>query len=318
MKNHHNRRHYGLIVLMIFMTSCLLVVCNASPCLATMEEHKEEIKPEFTRKGDAVIAKLIPRAKSSSVLIRFSASEGRLADVQGVDFEEAARPEIDHKDFKSALFRVNLRNLAKGADVRVSITSNFFTSSTEYWVFNETLDQPWMNSEAEHKEHPNLVQEIILTVKDGGKFDADGKADGMVSFIGGPKDSFWGYALGTLFIRFFGIFLVLSVLMFGMMFSGKIFQRMERKAAATADPFETKAADGKNHKAPEEIKIEGTDPMIAAAIGVGLRLHLSAGQPQRYYYLANPETSSWTQQGRERVMGVRYLPLNRMSRKSNS
>lgn len=311
MKNQFNRP--GLIALKLAMSLCLLVLYSVPPVLATAEKaEKEDMNLEFTRQGDAVVAKLIPRAKSTSVLIRFSVSEGRLSEVQGFAFEEAARPEVDRKDFRSGLFKTIVQDLPPGAEVKVSITSDFFTSATEFWVFNESLDQPWMKSEAEHKEHPNLVQEIVLTVKDGGQYDADGKTNGMVILIGGTKDSFWGYSLGTLFIRFFGIFLVLSVLMIGMLFSGKIFQRAEQTPAA---PPKSEPEESDVLKETEAAKHQGMDPALAAAIGIGLHLHLSSAQSQQYYYLLRPESGAWTQQGRERIMNVRYLALNRESGK---
>ena len=74
-------------------------------------------------------------------------------------------------------------------------------------------------------------------MQDGGNLDADGAADGQIRLVGGPRDSFWGYALGTLFIRFFGIFFVLSLLMIGMFASGWIFTLLDRiRGCKAVDP----------------------------------------------------------------------------------
>ena len=180
-------------------------------------------------------AKLIPRAKSTSVQIQFSVAGARLLDVEGMDFENAERPEVDVKNFKSALFVIHLGDVTPGGEAKVSLTSDFFISSTQFYVFNETLSQPWIISDAANLSLPDRVQELVVTVKDGGPLDSDGKADGRITLVGGPRDSFWGYALGTLFIRFFGIFIVLSILMLGMIFSGLVFQWLARRKAAGAD-----------------------------------------------------------------------------------
>ncbi len=147
-------------------------------------------------------------------------------------FEKAERPEVDVKNFKSALFVIHLGDVTPGDEAKVSLTSDFFISSTQFYVFNETLPQPWIISDAANLSLPDRVQELVVTVKDGGPLDSDGKADGRITLVGGPRDSFWGYALGTLFIRFFGIFIVLSVLMLGMIFSGLVFQWLARRKAA--------------------------------------------------------------------------------------
>jgi hypothetical protein len=173
---------------------------------AAFGEDLEKPKPEFTREGDIITAKLIPRAKSTSVSIRFQVSGGRLVDVGGMDFQKAARPGVDNKDFKSELFVIKIDKVSPGGTVKASITSDFFTGSTEYWVFNPKSKEPWVNAGAQNISLPGLVQTLSVTVKDGGPFDSDGTVDGRITLAGGPRDSFWGYALGTLFIRFFGIF----------------------------------------------------------------------------------------------------------------
>ncbi len=75
---------------------------------------------------------------------------------------------------------------------------------------------------------------------DGGELDSDGIVDGRIQIIGGPKDYFWSYAIGTLVVRLFGIFLVLSMLMIGMLAAGQVFiaiaKRHTRLAAPSSKP----------------------------------------------------------------------------------
>ncbi|MEJ2659061.1 MAG: hypothetical protein P8012_18035, partial [Desulfobacterales bacterium] len=208
----------------LILAFMLVALAPRTAVWAAFGEDLEKPKPEFTREGDTITAKLIPRAKSTSVSIHFQVSGGRLMDVEGMDFQEAAYPGIDNKDFKSELFLIKIDKVSPGGEATVSITSDFFSGSTQYWIFNRKLKEPWMNGDAKNISLPDLVQKLVVSVKDGGPFDSDGEANGQITIAGGPKDSFWGYALGTLFIRFFGIFLVLSVLMIGMILSGRVFQ----------------------------------------------------------------------------------------------
>jgi len=296
--------------LTLFAVGLLLVPIQHRTALAAFDAHEEKVEPEFTREADTIIARLIPRAKSTSVLIAFEAAGGRLRDVAGVDFKEVARPEVDHKDFKSALFVAGIENIARGAEVRLSITSDFFSSSTEYWIFNEKSENPWMNSGAENTSLSDRVRGLVVKVRDGGRLDADGAADGRITIIGGPKDSFWGYALGTLFIRFFGIFLVLSILMIGMILAGKIFLYFEKKIRK-----EGKIISGPAKTASEGIKPAATDeeilPEQASAIATALHLHLAAPQSPEPMHLHLSRITSWTQQGREQIMSERFRVFNR-------
>ena len=90
---------------MRFLIICLgLVIAPVNAAEATLGADSEKPQVTFKREGDIVVASLIPRAKSTTVHIAFAASTGRLAEVKDMDFEPAARPEVDHKDFKSNLF----------------------------------------------------------------------------------------------------------------------------------------------------------------------------------------------------------------------
>ena len=280
---------------------------------AAFGEDLEKPKPEFTREGDVITAKLIPRAKSTSVSIHFQVSGGRLIDVEGMDFKEAEHPDVDNKDFKSELFMIKIDKVSPGGEVKVFITSDFFSSSTQYWVFNRNSKEPWVNADAQNLSLPDLVQKLVVSIKDGGPFDSDGTADGRITLAGGPKDSFWGYALGTLFIRFFGIFLVLSILMIGMIISGKVFQMLDRKKEQMAKEIQFPPAATTPYIQPAAaVRSE-----LATAICVALHLHLSEQQPTATSHFFTPTISPWARQGRERIMNARSIPTNRVNRLQN-
>ncbi|MBF0211795.1 MAG: OadG family protein, partial [Desulfamplus sp.] len=214
-------------------------------------------------------------------------------------------------------------------------------SGTEYRVFNEKLPQPWFNSECHNVASKGRVRELIINIKDGGPFDSDGEANGSITFVGGPRDSFWGYALGTLFIRFFGIFLVLSVLMAGMMLSGAIFSRMEAKKsqkketdapdsveeespAQEADQAEV-VAESSQEEEPQPFESQVDDYEIAAAIATALHLHFQrrspsvAAESQEFPTTASRiicpvQTNTWSNDGRTQMMRDRQMSFNRTNR----
>ncbi|AOY57125.1 MULTISPECIES: OadG family transporter subunit [Desulfococcus] len=272
----------------------------------------EKPVPTFTREGAVIAAKLIPRAKSTSVILRFKAAGGKLASVAGVDFNKAARPEVDVKNFKSALFAIVLEAVPRGGEARVSVISDFFTRSTAFYVFNDRLPAPWSDSRAENISHPDRVQELVVAVQDGGPRDSDGTANGKITLVGGPRDSFWGYALGTLFIRFFGIFIVLSILMIGMILSGVFFQYLDRRkarreaAAAASEP----APEAAEPAAPETAP--GIPETDAAAIAAALHLHsLACRTPPPTLTLTPGHSDAWTHDGLNRMMTDRLDTYNR-------
>jgi hypothetical protein len=291
----------------------MLMLAPRTAVWAAFGEDPEQPKPEFTREGDVITAKLIPRAKSTSVLLQFQVSGGRLITVEGMDFKEAAHPGVDNKDFKSELFVIRIDNVSPGGEVRVSVTSDFFSSSTQYWVFNRTSKEPWMNGDVQNISLPDLVQKLTVSVKDGGPFDSDGAVDGRITLIGGTKDSFWGYAFGTLFIRFFGIFLVLSILMIGMILSGRVFQMFDKQKAKRAKEIQLQPEG----PTPDIQPAETVGPELAAAVGVALQLHFSARRPAAISHLFTSEISPWVRQGRERIMNARSIPINRGKRLQN-
>ena len=296
-------------------TAVLCLMLNASTASALTFGDVEKPVPVFSRSGDVITAKLIPRAKSTSVLIRFKAAGGRLADVAGVDFEKVERPGVDVKNFKSALFSISVDEVPKGGEVRMSIISEFFTGSTAFYVFNAHLPAPWSDAQAENIAHPERIQELVVTVRDGGPRDSDGAADGRITLLGGPRDSFWGYALGTLFIRFFGIFIVLSILMAGMILSGFFFEYIERRKhlrpSGGAEVSENVPTPGP----PDAGAVSGRPPEIpeadAAAIAAALHLHLWACRTAPSLCLEACRPSPWAQDGVSRIMGDRLTVFNR-------
>ena len=311
----YKSRNTVMLLLAGFMAFWMFL--GAGVANATFNVAEEKTDAKFTKEGDLIVATLIPRAKSNSVSIYFKVSGAKLADVQAMDIKEAKHPKIDHKDFKSELFKASIHGVSRGGEVKLFVRSDFFSKSTQYWIFNPESAEKWMDSQAPTFDRGNLVQELVVTAKDGGKFDADGAADGRLTIIGGPKDSFWGYALGTLFIRFFGIFLVLSVLMIGMLISGRIFQQMEKKDASAAAPAVPEQSDEPQKTDASVTMDEKNEDEIAAAISTALYMHFCEAQCDDSVCLFCPETASWTQQGRERIMGVRNMALSRVNRQNN-
>jgi len=297
----------------------LLVVSPAFGWAFKIGPDIEKPKPEFTRSGDQITAKLIPRAKSTSVEIRFQVKAGKLVGVSAYDWEQAERPEVNVKNFKSSLFEVQIDNIPPGGEASLSIISEFFISSTLFFMFNPNLPSPWIkDAPVENISLGNRVQELVVPVKDGSALDADGAVNGRITVIGGPRDSFWGYALGTLFIRFFGIFIVLVVLMIGMLVSGKVFQLILSKSgkseallsSATAPAGigadVSAAAVARDDEAAGQPSIE-----TVLAISTALHLHFASLQPAQRVCIFTPEACAWTQQGRERMMNVRNLTLSK-------
>jgi hypothetical protein len=294
----------------------LLAATPRSVGAIAISEDLEKPRPEFTRQQDKITAKLIPRAKSTSVLIHFEVAAGHLAEAGGMEFKEAEHPSVDRKDFKSELFVVKINGIAPGGEVKVSITSDFFTSATEFWTYNQKLKEPWMNAAAQNLSHPDSVQELVILVKDGGPFDSDGVADGRITLVGGPKDSFWGYALGTLIIRFFGVFLVLGVLMIGMILSGQVFKLIDKKALEAEKKIEPEFVAAQENVRPAEVA-EKVSPELATAVSLALHMHFSSLQYQEPVYFFTPDATPWVRQGRERIMNSRFATLNRVNRLQN-
>jgi hypothetical protein len=278
------------------------------------DQDVERPEPEFTREGEIISAKLIPRAKNASVVIRFQARGGRLVEVFPVDFFSAARPGVDVKNFKSALFGIKVEGVPKGGDAQVSVSSDFFTSGTQFFAFNERLEKPWSKDVSRNIDHPERVKELVVDVRDGGPLDSDGAEDGRITLVGGPRDSFWGYALGTLAIRFFGIFIVLSILMIGILISGRAFQFLGARAEAAKARMRSAEGGGAADRPEASTPLAGAPSgEVAAAIAVALHLRQGAARTPSEA-VAPAGVSPWTMSGRSRIMDERSLVFNRRSR----
>jgi hypothetical protein len=292
---------------------------------AAFGEDLEKPKPEFTRDQDKITAKLIPRAKSTSITIDFEILGGKIREITPVDFATANRPGVDSKDFRSELFMLEITDVKPGAEISVSASSSFFSSSTQLWVFNEKLTDAWMSGDAQNMPLTGRVRQLVIQVKDGGAFDTDGKADGKIIVVLGSKDSFWGYAIGTLFIRFFGIFIVLGVLMIGMFISGKFFQSLDAKAGKAekkieAAPSAVAVPAKKPDPAEDDITPEMAaaiaaaiveseiTPEMAAAIAVALHAETHISQPLD---LMLSSSGGWANHGRQQMMAERSKIFNR-------
>lgn len=295
------------------LLACLAALVLWTPNLwAAFGQDTETPVPEFARQDATVIATLIPRGKSTKVAIRFDAAPGQLREVKGMDFAAAARPEVSVRDFRSALFEVAVGGLPVGGEAKVSIQSRYFNSSTRYWVFNAQQAPAWVDATTQNIPHAEQVNELVVAVQDGGPLDSDGAANGAVLLVGGPLDSFWGYAIGTLFIRFFGIFLVLGILMLGMLASGRVYRFFDARQAS-ARRTETDPAAPAAEAASEAA---GVSPSMAAAVALALHLHRGGG---RRTTLAGPRvedagTTAWALQGRSQIMSGRLGVFDRTQR----
>lgn len=304
---------FKYLMISLSLLSCILLYPSNS--FAAFGEDIEKPRPEFTVGEDKIIAKFIPRAKSTSVIIDFKASGGKLVNVAGIDFEALQRPELDIKNYKSSFFEIKLDNVEQGPESAIHLFSDFFSGSTEFWAVTKDQKEPWINTEAQKIIHPGRVYELVVKVKDGGPSDMDGAIDGRITLIGGPKDSFWGYALGTLFIRFFGIFLVLGMLMIGMIISGKVFSGiMKKKDGEKAGSQAEKQGRTIPVGGVSSFNEKGINPKAAAAIAVALKIHLSAGKERiRPEQASKDEQSIWSKQGSKKIMNDRAMVFNRQT-----
>ena len=297
-----------------FMTSLFgIVFLCASFALAAFGEDVEKPRPVFARDGAAITAKLLPRGKSTSITVRFETTGGDIKDVQALDFASVKGEEINRKDFRCDLFAITLENVPAGGEVTFAARSDFFTSSTRFILFNANATPAWNDAQAGYKLYPDRVRELAFSVKDGGPLDADGTADGKILLNGGPQDSFWGYAIGTLFIRFFGVFLVLGVLMIGMIICGKLFEAADRRKA-----FKD-AASSQQSRAQEPIApVIGTlvsetrvDEEMAAAIALALHLEMSGAVDNEK--ALDSSQNAWNLYGRQKIMSDRLQVFKRHS-----
>ena len=116
----------------------------------------------------------------------------------------------------------------------------------------------------------------------------------------------WSYALSTLFIRFFGIFLVLGILQIALQVSGRVFRVMDERRALQEAPKpspgvkEVPVPPAAEESATREDKEDG-EQQVAAAIGVALHLYAAQReQASRGTAAANVESfaTGWRVAGR--------------------
>lgn len=314
-------RHFSQYLrILYFIMVCLSPIIVHSPGMASVGEDMEKPVPEFTRSEKTITAKLIPRAKSNNVLIEFGSSQGQLTDVKGIEFETLQTSDLDIKEFKSSFFEITV-DLPAGTETDIVISSPFFTVSTEYWIYNSNKSIKWTNSGIKANKGDDNIAQFTIRVKDGGELDADGIANGRVQLIGGPKDYFWSYALGTLVVRFFGVFLVLSVLMVGMQIVGLLFvsleKRRNRPAASpsietvspqTAIPTEATASPEPSSK---------LDLDTVAAIAAALHLHLTAKTQHGSHDTQKAASNAWVQYGRVEIQITRAQTFSRPIKPNN-
>jgi hypothetical protein len=289
-----------------------LLLVTVPAVLAAFGEDVEKPRPEFTREGAAIMARLIPRAKSTSVSIRFEAKGGNMAEVSPLDFEAAARPEVYQKDFRCDLFTMTLEKVPVGGEAVLSVTSDFFTSSTGFWLFNPRMTPAWKDMGAKHAILADRVQVLTMTVRDGGPFDNDGAVDGKIVLIGGPRDSFWGYAIGTLFIRFFGVFMVLTVLMAGMLLCGSIFAAADKHKTSLSGDFPPVGVS-ETVQSSATVSQNGLEPGVIAAIALALHMEMSGSAATEETLSEGSEQSAWRLYGRQKIMSDRLQVFKRHS-----
>ncbi len=310
------------------MILAVIMMGSVPSAWAAFGEDPEKPKPEFTRKGEDINARLIPRGKSLSVLIHFRAAGAALNEVEVADFAEGEEPDVDLKDFRSGFFKMRLVTPTPGAEAHLTISSAYFNSSTQLWGGNPKQKASWKDCRADNKSLPDRVNELTITVQDGGSLDADGAVNGKIEIYTGPHDSFWGYAIGTLFIRFFGVFIVLGVLQLGMLISGAVFQRLEsrnQQTAAASIPAEILSEKEpvpgfriEEHQTPPAID-PGVSGEVAAAIALALHLH-GESQNRQQSVGAKPQTtgpsqagpSPWSMFGRGALMADRLRTFDRI------
>ncbi|MCM2286196.1 MAG: OadG family protein [Desulfobacula sp.] len=261
-----------------------LVLASHSSLWAAFGEDIEKPKPVFTQEGTDWVTELIPRGKSTPIQIRFHVDGGMLAKPVDTDFTDANRPNINWKNYRSGYFLLDIIPESPGGEVSLTLSSNYFTSATDIWGFTERKTRTWGTIGIKTSSVKGEPTAITSVIRDGSVLDEDGMADGKIQIIIGPRDSFWGYALGTLVIRFFGVFLVLSILMIGMMLSGKIFESMDaKKKAVFPAPIPGPAPVQYEPEAvePEPVPVEEIPADVAAAIGLGIHLYSNGGRNLR-------------------------------------
>jgi hypothetical protein len=265
------------------VVTAVLVMMNSTGW-AAFGEDIEKPKPVFKQEGTDWVTELVPRGKSVPIQIRFHVDGGMLSKPADTDFTDANRPNINWKNYRSGYFLLDMIPAAPGGEVSLTLSSAYFTSATDIWGFTDRKTNTWGTIDIKTKTVKGQPTSISSVIRDGSVLDEDGAADGKIQVIIGPRDSFWGYAIGTLIIRFFGVFLVLGVLMIGMLLSGKVFESIDaKKKAAVPEPTPAPAPVRREPEAvePEPVPVEEIPADVAAAIGLGIHLYTNGGRNLR-------------------------------------
>ena len=302
-----------------FFIGMITVAMLLLPCKsvwAAFGEDTEKPKPEFSQADGDWVAKLTPRGKSNPILIRFHVAGATQVTVAAREFAAGELPDVDPKTFRSDFFSVKMTPGTPGGEVALSLSCDYFTTATELWGPKEKGSRSWTSMGAvttgPKEGETEKTKTLTLTVRDGGPMDADGVANGSIEVILAPQDSFWGYALGTLVIRFFGVFLVLGILMIGMIISGKVFQSIDesRELKKTVLPVEEGLPVEPDPDAPQ-VEITGA---MAAAVAIALHLHAGGGSALSLAGLEAQAASSWSLTGRTQLMADRMSAFDRVQR----
>ena len=114
----------------------------------------------------------------------------------------------------------------------------------------------------------------------------------------------WGYILGTLVIRFVGVFVVLVILMIGMMILGKVVSTLVARQEARDAEDDDK--DPHAIEFAEEPEREVGEEEIVAAIGAALAMSMESEHPLLApASLGGITAGSWSAAGRAAQMGAR-------------
>ena len=267
----------------------VLLLMTGSMAWAAFGDDIEKPAPVFSQEGGDWVGRLIPRGKSVPIDIRFGVEGGILSQPAATDFTEADMPtNLNWKNYRSGYFLLDIVPAVPGGEVTLSLSSDYFTSATDIWGTSDRAARTWSTIGIKNQTGKGVPAIITAVIKDGSVLDEDGTANGRIQVIIGPRDSFWGYAIGTLVIRFFGVFMVLGILMIGMLLSGKVFQYLDAKAkpAQPVAPAASQAAPAPEEEAFEETEVEPVafeelPGDVAAAIGVGLHLYTNGGRNLR-------------------------------------
>ena len=265
-------------IFILALSAILILIISNSVWAAFGEEDFELPEPVFTKDGNEWLAELIPRGRASSIEIRFQVEGGTLAQPVRKVFSEADLPDINWKNYWSGFFVLDITPAKAGGEVTLSMSSDFFASSTDLWGRTEQQNPKiWgsiSNDIKTDEEKPTVITSII---KDGGASD-ENSADGKIRIIIGPRDHFWNFAVGALIIRTFGVFLMLIALMVGMMLSGTAFKYFTKRRKQSQEARSTPVPSAASQPAKEAVAIEVLPAEIAAAIGIAVHLYTNGGR----------------------------------------